>query len=44
MEFAREKENAFDRCLYQSMKVDDYGTLKQLVLVEDFKRSVSAEI
>ena len=43
MEFAREKENAFDRC-FSSMKVDDYDKLKQLVLVDKFKRSVSAEI
>ncbi len=42
-EFAREKENVFDRWL-SSMKVDDYDKLKQLVLVEEFKRSVSAEI
>ncbi len=43
MEFTREKENAFDRWL-SSMKVDDYDKLKQLVLVEEFKRGVSAEI
>ena len=43
VEFARDKENAFDRWL-SSMKVDDYDKLKQLVLVEEFKRGVSAEI
>ncbi len=39
VEFARENENAFDRWL-STMKVDDYDKLKQLVLVEEFKRRV----
>ena len=37
VEFAREKENAFDRWL-SSMMVDDYDKLKKFVLVEEFKR------
>ena len=41
--YGREKENAFDRWL-SSMKVDDYYKLKQLVLVQEFKRGVSADI
>ncbi len=41
--FAREKENAFNRWL-TSMKVDEYDKLKQLVLVEEFKSGVSAEV
>ncbi len=40
VEFAREKENAW----LSSMKVDGYDKLKQLVLVEEFRRGVSAEI
>ncbi len=39
----QEKKNAFDRSL-TSMKVDNYEKLKQLVLVEEFKRGVSAEM
>ncbi len=38
------KKNAFDSRWLSSMKVGDYDKLKQLVLVEAFKRSVSAEI
>ncbi len=43
MECARGKENAFDRWL-TSIKVDDYNKLKHLVLVEEFKRTISTEI
>ncbi len=43
VEFAREKENAFDRWL-SSMKVDDYDKLKQLVFRGGVQTCVSAEI
>ncbi len=43
VEFAKEKETAYDRWLL-SMRVSDFEKLCQLMLVEEFKSSVSAQI
>ncbi len=41
VEFAREKETAYDRWLL-SMRVSDFEKLCQLMLVEEFKSSVKS--
>ena len=43
VEFAREKEQIFDRWLL-SMEVKDFERLRQLVLVEEFKNCVYSEV
>lgn len=44
IEYAREKEIAFDRWVRSKNIGQDYEKLKQLILLEDFKSSVSFEV
>ena len=44
VEFARTKEQLFDRCC-SSQKIDnDYNKLRQLILIEEFKECVRTYI
>ncbi len=42
LKFAQEKQNTFDRSLH-SLKVEDFDQLKDLVLVEEFKKCISSD-
>ena len=44
IEFAREKETLFDRWCSSTKVGSDYEKLRELVLLKEFKRSVSKEI
>lgn len=44
IEYAREKEMAFDKWVRSKNIGQDYERLKQLILLEDFKNSVSFEV
>ena len=44
VELAREKENTFDRWLMAKKVDDNFRKLKQLMLLEEFKRCVSKEV
>ena len=44
VEFAREKETLFDRWCASKEVEDDYSNLKQLMVIEEFKRRVPNEV
>ena len=44
VEFARIKEQLFDRWCSSKKADHNFGNLKQLLLIEEFKRAVSNEI
>ena len=44
MEFAREQKLWFDRWINSKKVSDDYKKLEELILIEQFKNSVSVEI
>ena len=44
VEFARTKEQLFDRCCSSKKKGSDHPKLRQLMLVEEFKRCINSDV
>ena len=44
VEFARAKEQLFDRWCHSKNIEKDYGNLRQLILLEEFKRCINADV